>query len=217
MVPVLTKGKDMRDGVGILRILFIVLLVAGLSSCLKFDKPSPDKNYFALSVSRSGPAAKQPLLSTLRVQRFLVSPRYNNRAFVYRSGDLNYESDFYNAFFLQPGVMFSEETARWLDQTGIFQQVMLSSTQVAAEYVLEGYVDALYGDYRDDRVPKAVLSMTLSIVNDRAVPPKMVIRKQYSREIPLTLQNPDILAKGWNEGLKHILTQFENVLKNISF
>jgi cholesterol transport system auxiliary component len=200
-----------------LLIFFIghLALLCFLTGCFNFNKAYPEKHYFVLNVSRG----KKPLLSTsnafLKIQRFRVSPQFEGKAFVYRKGNLNYESDYYNEFFISPGLMITEEVKKWLAESGLFKYVMGSSSPVEPTFKLEGAVNALYGDYSDTEAPKAVLEIQFFLVRNLSSGPVIVFGKTYHEEILLKGHSPDALATGWNLALEHILTELEANIKSL--
>jgi cholesterol transport system auxiliary component len=198
-------------------IIFIghLALLCFLTGCFNFNKAYPEKHYFVLSVSRG----KRPSLPTsnalLKIQRFRVSPRFEGKSFVYRKGKLNYESDFYNEFFIPPGLMVTEEIEKWLAESGLFKYVMGFSRPVEPTFKLEGAVNALYGDYSDTGAPKAVLEIQFFLVRNLSSGPVIVFGKMYHKEILLKGHSPNALVTGWDLALKQILTELETNLKHL--
>jgi cholesterol transport system auxiliary component len=190
-------------------------LLCFLTGCFNFNKAYPEKHYFVLSVSRG----KRPSLPTsnalLKIQRFRVSPRFEGKSFVYRKGKLNYESDFYNEFFIPPGLMVTEEIEKWLAESGLFKYVMGFSRPVEPTFKLEGAVNALYGDYSDTGAPKAVLEIQFFLVRNLSSEPVIVLGKMYHEEILLKGHSPNALVTGWDLALKQILTELETNLKHL--
>ena len=73
-----------------------------LAGCLSLDKGYPEKRSFVLDVA---PEAREPIPTAamvLRVNKLHVSPLFAGRAMVYRTADLQYESDFYDEWFIAP-------------------------------------------------------------------------------------------------------------------
>lgn len=62
-------------------------------------------------------------------------------------GDLFYETDYYNEFFISPGSLLAEELRQWMARSGLFEHVVGSPRAVEPNYILEGEVTALNGDY----------------------------------------------------------------------
>ena len=99
----------------------ILALLPLLAGCLNIEKSFPEKRYFIFDVPRHGNPHLRGEGVVLRVQKFHVSPRYREKGLVYRNGDLSYESDFYNRFFILPSSLITEEVSQWLASSGLFQ------------------------------------------------------------------------------------------------
>ena len=186
-----------------------------LTGCFNFNKNFPEKRFFVLSASRSERISLSPADAILRIRRFRVSPRFEGKGLVYRKGNSNYESDFYNEFFISPASMIAEEVDKWLKGSGLFQYVTSSSSPVEPTVELQGVISALYGDYRDTRAPKAVLEIQFFLVRNVSSRPVIVFQKTYHEESLLKGNSPETLVTGWNLALEHILTQFETNLKDL--
>ena len=81
--------------------LAALALAVALTGC-GLTRPAPVKNTFLLDPPLP-PVVSAPKPGTLRIGAFNVSAPYRDRAFTYRTGDVKFESDFYNEFFVAPG------------------------------------------------------------------------------------------------------------------
>ena len=186
-----------------------------LTGCFNFNKSYPEKHFFVLSAKRSEKISVPKSDAVLRISRFRVSPGFEGKSFVYRKGNSNYTSDFYNEFFISPAPMITEEVRKWLTGSGLFQHVISSSSPVEPTMELGGVISALYGDYRNTEVPKAVLEIQFFLVGDVSSQPVIVFQKTYHEEALIKGNSPDSLVAGWNLALEHILTQLETDLKDL--
>lgn len=199
-------------------LIFMPVLAAILAGCVSVDKSYPEKRYFTLDASR--PESASPPQDTgpvLRIRRFKVSPRYESKRFVYRRDDLSYTPDFYNEFLVSPDAMITDEVAKWLRGTGVFQHVTDSPSHVSPDYLLEGAVTVLHGDFRDANAPRAVMEMQLSLLRSAKGELGIAFHQTYREEIPLADMSPTALARGWNEAFGKILRDFENDLTGLDF
>ena len=98
---------------------FILLALA--SSCVGIEKSYPDKRYFVLEVNRNVNPSNPPGNGVLQIANIRVSPRYEDKGFVYRTSGSSYESDFYNQFLVSPAALLGEELSKGLDQSQIFR------------------------------------------------------------------------------------------------
>ena len=139
----------MRTTVGILFNFAICggVILCLLNGCVRLDRGYPEKRYFVIDVSRGGEVCPAVAHGTLKIGTFPVSPQYEGRGFVYYKGGSMYDSDFYNAFFISPGAMLTEEVRQWLAASGLFRHVADLSGSREPTYFLGGRITALYGDY----------------------------------------------------------------------
>ena len=184
-----------------------------LTGCVTVDRIYPEKQFFVLNASRNEKPSPSTSDAVLKIQRFRVSSRFEGKGFVYRLGDLTYESDFYNEFLISPDVMIAEEVNKWLTQSGLFQYVISSSSLIDPTFYLEGVVTTLYGDYRSNQSPEAVLEVQFFLVRNVSARPVVVFEKTYRQEASLKEKSPAALAEGWSRSLGHILSQLEADLK----
>lgn len=193
--------------------IYLMTWALALAGCVSVEKSYPDKRFFVLEAARSNSpeAAKNGVV--LLVSSLRVSPRYDGRSFVYRRSDVGYESDFYNQFLVSPGPQLTEEVRRALSQAQVAQHVIGISSQLEPTHVLEGTVDALYGDFRDGNAPKAVLEMEFFLSKESPTKAEIVTRKRYTKAIAVSGRSPEALVKGWNDGLSEILASLSADLR----
>lgn len=196
----------------LLLLVFASGIFLSLAGCLRGSYV--EKHTFVLDVSRGGPASVARPGTVLRIRRFRVSSRYENKSFVYRTGDLSYEPDYYNQFLTSPSALITEEVREWLAASGLFEQVVDFSGEVTPTYILEGIVKDLYGDYseRGNR-PRAKVVIDFILVEEVSGVSKIVFQKSYGREVPVKGIAPAALVQGWNKALEKILAEFEKDLR----
>ncbi|MGH7799504.1 MAG: ABC-type transport auxiliary lipoprotein family protein [Thermodesulfobacteriota bacterium] len=194
-----------------------VLLFLTLTGCATLDKNYPERNYYILNVSNEVQNSPPVSGTILEVGRFEISPSFSGREFVHRIGDLSYESDFYNQFFRPPSSLTTDEVRKWFSESGLFKNVVDPSNNVEANYVLEGNVSELYGDFRATNEPKAVLGIQFFLTEETSANPKIVYQNNYRREVVLSSNSAQDLVKGWNEALEQILTDLQGDLRNVDF
>lgn len=184
-----------------------------MAGCVNLEKGYPEKRYFVLDASRDEEVTVPDAGKILTVSRFRISPKYEGKGLVYRHGELSYESDFYNEFFVSPTSMFTEEIRKRLAGSGLFKHVVAPSSLLNPTYILEGAVTALYGDYSVSTAPKAVMEIQFFLLHETDSNPKIILKSQYHKEEPFIINTPDALVKSWNTALNQILAEFENDLK----
>jgi uncharacterized lipoprotein YmbA len=191
-----------------------LVLLALASGCVGIEKSYPDKRYFVLEVRQNVNSPTAPGNGILQVANIRVSPRYEDKGFVYRTSESGYESDFYNQFLVSPAALLGEELRKGLAQSQIFRHVINASSQLEPTLVLEGVVDALYGDFRDPGAPKAVLEMEFFLRKESPSKAEIVAAKRYAKSVAVNGRSSEALVKGWNEALEAILSALIADLKS---
>jgi ABC-type uncharacterized transport system auxiliary subunit len=144
-----------------------------------------------------------------------ISPRYADKSFVYRTSDSGYEADFYNQFLTSPDVIFSEELRRGLSASSAFRHVVGPSSPLQPNFVLEGSINALYGDFRNLDKPAAVLEIEFFLHHEDGNNPGIVLQRRYVKTVPIAARSPEALVKGWSQALGAILTDLNADLGKI--
>lgn len=175
--------------------------------CVSLERSYPEKRYFVIEVkdAKSGNPEDGPILSIANLQ---ISPRYADRGFVYRTSDAEYEADFYNQFLSSPAVMITEETRKALAALSKFKFVVGAASPLTANFVLEGSINALYGDFRKPSAPAAVLEIEFFLHNENPGNSGIVLQKRYLKSVPLKERSPEALVRGWSEALEAITAMF---------
>jgi cholesterol transport system auxiliary component len=184
------------------------LMVFSIAGCvsLSFDKQYAERRYFVLDVNHERVSAGSNSAGVLKVANMRVSPRFDGKGFVYRTAEMNYETDFYNQFLVSPASMFTDEVRQALSQANIFEYVVNPDSQLEPTHRLEGIVEALYGDFSDKGSPQAVLAMSFLLSREAPAGSELFFQKRYRRVVPVQKRTPEALVRGWNEGLEGILT-----------
>ena len=181
-----------------------LLLSLFCCGCVSLERSYPEKRYFVIEVkdAKSGNPGEGQILSVANLQ---ISPRYADRGFIYRTSETEYESDFYNQFLSSPAVMITEEARKALAASAKFKFVVGPASPLSANYVLEGSINSLYGDFRQPSAAAAVLEIEFFLHNENPGNPGVVLQKRYLKSVPLTEKSPEALVRGWSEALDAIM------------
>jgi cholesterol transport system auxiliary component len=193
----------------------LLLLILIFSGCVNLERSYPEKRYFVIDVGDSAQPSNADGNQTLLISTLRISPRYADKSFVYRTSDAGYESDFYNQFLTSPDTMISEEVRKGLAASPAFKYVVGPATQLQPNYVLEGSVNALYGDFRNLNQPAAVLEIEFFLHNEDTANSGIVMQKRYTKTVPLSGRSPEALIKGWSQALESILTDLNTDLQKV--
>lgn len=198
---------------GMLRLGGLVSLSLALVACLQLNKGYPEKRTFVLDVTPAAQPQTPDSSLVLKVHKFRISPMFAGRPMVYRIGELQYETDFYDEWFVPPATLLTEQVHGWIARTGRYRIVLAGSNHVEPTHLLEGSVTEFYGDYRSATSLKAILGIELYLLDADAG--HDMLRRTYHQEVPLTDRSPDVLAAGLTQALRLVLVDFERALAGI--
>lgn len=190
-------------------IMFVWLLA--ISGCSSTDTYS--KKYYVLNVDRQTEPARTQTDYVLEVSRFTIDSAYSGSGLVYRISDSEYESDFYNEFLSSPSVMITNKTRNWLSRARLFKRVLDPGSQIDPTHIVEGNITALYGDYRNQSSPKAVIEMRLFLLKaETGDEPQPVFGKTYTSSVDIQFEDPEGLVESLAHCLRGILSTLESDL-----
>jgi cholesterol transport system auxiliary component len=193
----------------------LIGFLAVFSGCVNvgLKKAFPDIKTYALDLSaqdHTGPSG-EPV--SIRLNVFSAMPAFADRYLTYRTGETSYEQDFYNQLMTSPAGMVHDQALIWLKGSRRVSSILPADLAVSPDRVIDGKLLELYGDYRREESPKAVLKIQFTISNVDMGTPRILFQKVYSAEIPMTRPSPKELTEGWNTGLGRIMAEFENALE----
>ena len=171
------------------------------TGCLDLKKSYPEKRSFVLDVGAPPQETPANGAIVLKINKLRVSPLFAGRAMVYRVAELQYESDFYDEWFVAPGTLVTEQVHQWLSRSAGFETVVVGTNHVEPTHLLEGTVTEFYGDFR--AAPRAVLSLELHLLD--AIHERQFFRRTYHQDVPLSDRSSDALARGLTEALRAVL------------
>lgn len=179
-----------------------------LFGCVNLRRDYPIRKFYVLEVK---PDNTQPLMEDgpiVQVQLFRASPGFSSSEFVYRTGESVFESDSYHAFFTLPSDQIRALTSQWIQESGRARAVLDRSSRLRPTNIIEGNLVELYGDFRDEANPRAVIEIDFLAMDIRPLEPRIIFNKTYRESIAIPESTANALVNGWNEGLGNILTAF---------
>ena len=188
-------------------ILFSAIAVTGCGG------QSYNRNHYVLQASPPAKTGARPADTVLAVRRFTIDSAYQSSGLVYRKGEFQYETDFYNHFLVSPADMITEKTRNWLAESGDFATVLDPASTVNPTHTLKANIIALYGDFRPDATPKAVMGIRFFLTAEKAAPQTVLLAKTYTSSHDLKEKNAGALVEGFDACLTNILNQLEADLR----
>jgi len=170
------------------------------------------KGRFLLDVQRDSRSVQTTPESILAVQPFSIAPAFANKGIVLRTGGNQYESDFYNEYFISPAPMMTEQTRRWLSESGLFAQVLLPVSSVEPTHVLEGHIQQIVLDSSDLDAPRAELKIAFFLLEQHKRDRTVRIQQTYSVSHAMESGSMQDYMAAQSRCLRDILAKLESDL-----
>jgi ABC-type uncharacterized transport system auxiliary subunit len=186
--------------------LLLALTVLGAGCAPILERKPVEKQRFVLQAPPPDPVAGSRT-GVLRVGVVRVSPPFQNRGFVFRTGDDSYASDFYNEFAAPPGTLLRDSLVEWLRSSTHFASVVRGS-EASLDWVLETDLESLFADTRDPAAPPhANLAFSVRLIDARASGLPIRFEKHYAASEAAADRAPRALADAWNRALGRLLPE----------
>jgi cholesterol transport system auxiliary component len=186
-------------------VVALTVLITGLSGCAGLTRPYPEKSMFAISAGDPPAASAAPVPAVLRVQSVRLAKPYDERTFVYRTGESAFTADYYNGFVAEPDRLLTGEVVGWLSRSGLFSAVVGGTSTVDYDLTLETNITTLCGDYSVKGSPKAVIEARCFLVREQGGVYTILFQKVYRESEPFSGDKPEQLVKGWGQALRRLL------------
>ena len=156
-------------------------------------------------------AKTQP--GSLRIGTVTVAAPYRGKQFVVRETDLKYETDYYNEFLVAPAANVREAAARALGAAKVWSAVVPSTVTIDTDWVLDAFVDALYGDARGGQAA-AVFSATFFLRRNTGEYGVPVWSKTYERRVPFASGSASAYVAALNTAFGDVLAELARDLSS---
>jgi cholesterol transport system auxiliary component len=198
--------KTRRHNAGRSAALILALAAAVMAAGCSLTRPAPVKQTYLLDPALPAPVAKmQP--GSLRIGTVNVAAAFRGRSFVVRDSEFRFDSDFYHEFFVPPGVMIADATARALAHGKVFSVVTRPGVVVDADWILDGFVGTLHADARDAASPAAVLQLTYYLSRDDGGASAPVWSHAYFKRVAFAGSSTEAYVTAQNGALSEILAE----------
>jgi len=190
--------------------MILICILFFIPSCLNTQSIYPEKRYYLLEITQRDPDNNQFKNGTLRIAKIRMSPPYTGKGFIYKKSNITYETDFYNEFLISPDDMIAELIRKWMATSGLFERVTCSPGHFKENYILEGAVTKMHGDYSNSDHPMAVLCMQFFLIKDNGLNYQLIFQKNYAKHERIDKHNTQSLVQGWNKALTKIMIDFQS-------
>ncbi len=198
-----------------LSLFTIMMFVLPLFTGCGGDRSSDAVRYFMFEADRATLKA-DTIGGNICVKTFRMAFPFNSSNFVYKKQSKDYEYDYYNRFISSPEVLISQQCRNWLEKSGIFENVLNTSSIASADYVLEGNIINLYGDFAENDLAWAVMKIRFYLIKETKGEPVIMLNKGYEEKIEVAAASPEELVSGYGKCMENVLSNFESDLGKLS-
>ncbi|HEV2221341.1 MAG TPA: hypothetical protein VGV08_12385 [Casimicrobiaceae bacterium] len=210
--PIIRYPVPIGRGVALAAVALLAISIAG---CSALTRPAPVRQTFLLEPG-SPPAAGHARPGVLRVGIVRVAAPFRGKAFVYRTGDLSFQTDYYVEFLVSPEAMLTEQTARALDRAGVFERIAGPGAGADADWHLDGFATALYADARDPAKAYAEIAVTYYLTPSGGAAQTPVWTHEYHRRVAMRDASPGAYADALNVAFGDIVAELARDLASVS-
>jgi len=192
-----------------------VLLTFASTFCGCVSRPALDEQTFAFSTPALPAGSGAPNGRVLEIRALQIAPPFDGRPLIYRTGEFSYQRDPYAEFLGLPAEGLVGPVGEMLRRDGGFSEVVQPGSAVQPDTLVEITISQLYGDIRKRGSPYAVLAMQVTFMDaTNGLPGNVILERNYSRRVPISLTTPSALMQGWNQALVGILAEATLVFRN---
>jgi ABC-type uncharacterized transport system auxiliary subunit len=180
---------------------------AALAGCSVLPQQAyVERRDWPLDVRRDKPAPPRKRGRVLLVRSVHAAPGLEERGLQWLQRDGSLHIDFYEQWAVQPAQAVEDDLRQWLAGGGLFAAVLAPGSQLNADLVLEGELNAFSADLNAD---VARVSLALVLLDQRPSPIKVLLQKTEMAEVKLSGKDPPAIVNSMKAALVEVLTQAE--------
>jgi ABC-type uncharacterized transport system auxiliary subunit len=186
--------------------LGIALALFGAGCAPVLERKPIEKHRFLLQPPPPQPVSG-PRAGVLRIGVVRTSPPFQNRGFVWRTGDQSYKSDFYNEFAAPPGTLLRDVLVEWLRDGTRFASVV-HGTEARSEWVLETDLASIFVDARDGVAqPETEIAISFRLLDAQRSATSIRFEKRYEATERAADRTPAAIAAAFSRALGRVLVE----------
>ena len=191
--------------------LLVISLAAALAAGGCLTRQLPEKHRYLLAAQREG-VVRTESDGILQIGRVRVEQGFDRRNFVYRTGEAEFEDDFYNEFYVAPRTLIVANLRDWLVASGLFSSVVALDSIVSPQWLLSTSVERMFVDVRGDGPAKVQLDMEFTLLDMSVANASIALRRRYTSVRDAESRTAPAFVDAWNAALTEILTRLETDL-----
>jgi ABC-type uncharacterized transport system auxiliary subunit len=173
-------------------ILMISLMVSSLLiGCVGNTKDSPIISYYTIDYPSPDFVQLTPLPNIIRFEDFQISPLFDSNRIYYREAPLQQDAYHYHKWRVEPVDLIPYLLKRDFQKSGLFQATFASDNHATATHVITGTIDEIY-EFNDVDTSKAILAITIILLNENAINPvdQILFQRNYSIDVEFSPKSP---------------------------
>lgn len=183
-----------------LLVLIPAVLLGGLACRIGPSQPYPARDRFGV-IATGVDAVQGSPRGTLRLERLRVAPPFDQRSFVYRTGELTFEIDYFNQFVAAPADLLTAEVFAGLKGSGRFERVVPPEILLDTPHRLEVTVTRLEGDFRNTSRPVASIALRVILLEVSGSGTRILAQDVIEETQPIPAATAKNLSEGWGKAL----------------
>jgi len=194
-------------------IFVFIIWVFCVYGCLSIKEvKTPDKHYYVLEYSQNSFRQKR-LPYILKVKEFAVAPEYRGVNIVYQENQNQRQVYPYHRWWISPGLLISNCLKQDLLNSQNYKAVIGEASQLNASHTLEGTVEAIYEQDRNDAW-YAVLDLNV-ILEKRDLSSghwQVLFQDSFSAQKRAAQNKPDKVVQAMSLAMKEISHKIQEKL-----
>lgn len=179
-----------------------------LTGC--FEKQQFAKQRYWLDIKRPKTISGKTSEAILSIEPFSIDSAFRSRSVVYKKTAHEYQGDFYQEYLIPPAQMMTEQTCRWLRDSGLFARVLEPGSIMQSTHILEGHVGKVCVDASQGNRHVAELEISFYLLEKDKRDKKILFGKTYTSSKPMEFPETEDYFKALEAALTEVLQQCES-------
>ncbi|MEX3070877.1 hypothetical protein AB3Y13_03570 [Vibrio alginolyticus] len=174
--------------------LLVILNLFLLFGCGMSQPVERPKNYAIVADNPAKAYSKK--YETLLIDSVRVESPFNDTQMVFRLSDVSFESDYYNRYITEPSAIIENQISTSLTRSGVVGNTLPYNAGVTTNLVLKTVVTKLFGDFRKEEPPSAIIEIQFILVDSSSIRPTIIFDKKILRKVKVPERSASALAQG---------------------
>jgi len=182
----------------------------GLAGCSVLPKtPYVEQTQWPLFVKRPETLPRRPNGPVLAVRDVAPAPGLDQRGLQWLLPNGSVHVDFYNQWAVPPAQAVTTDLQQWLAAAGLFSGVVAVGSGLTPDLELDATLTTFIAD---PRVMTAHAALALVLINQHAIPAKVLLQRTVSADVHMTADTPEGMVDALRAALADVLRATESAL-----